>query len=313
MKRAVKTIVASTILTGVAAGQIAPGEGYVQVTGGKVWYRIVGGGSATPLLLLHGGPGFTSHYLDRLQQLSDERPVIFYDQLGAGRSERPEDAALWRVERFVEELAQLRIELDLTRVHILGHSWGTQLAVDYVLTKPEGVESLVLSSPALSIPRWAQDAHKLRKTLPGETQKLLVQHEKAGTTDSEEYQTAMMEYYKRYMCQLDPWPQELEESFAEFSPQVYGTMWGASEFFPNGNLRAYDRTSRLGEIDAPILFTAGRHDEATPETTKWYQGMAPNSSLVVFENSAHLAMVEETDRYIQVVRDFLRKVESDRE
>jgi proline iminopeptidase len=89
-------------------------------------------------------------------------------------------------------------------------------------------------------------------------------------------------------------------------------MWGPSEFFPTGNLKDYDRTSRLREIEVPVLFTAGRHDEATPETTKWYQEMLPNSSLVVFENSAHLAMVEETDRYIQVVRDFLQKVESSR-
>ncbi len=116
------------------AVKIAPGEGYVQVPGGKVWYRIVGGGSATPLLLLHGGPGFTSHYLDRLQQLSDERPVVSYDQLGAGRSERPEDMRLWRVERFVEELAELRAELGLARVHLLGHSWGTPGALSWPST-----------------------------------------------------------------------------------------------------------------------------------------------------------------------------------
>ncbi len=150
----------------------------------------------------------------------------------------------------------------------------------------------------------------MRKTLPGETQELLAQHEKAGTTESEEYQAAMMQYYKRYVCRVDPWPKEVEDTFAGFNPQVYGTMWGPSEFFPNGNLKDYDRTSRLREIKVPVLFTAGRHDEATPETTKWYQQMLPNSSLVVFENSAHLAMVEETDRYIQVVRDFLQKVES---
>ena len=288
---------------------VAPGEGLIAVTGGKIWYRVVGTGRATPLLLLHGGPGFTSHYLDRLRRLSDERPVVFYDQLGAGRSERPADVGLWRAERFVEELAQVRKALGLTTVHILGHSWGTQLAVDYLLTKPKGVRSVVLSSPALSIPRWIQDADRLRKTLPTEMQDVMARHEKAGTTDSEEYQGVTMAYYKRYLCRLDPWPKEVEDTFAGFSPAVYGTMWGPSEFHATGNLKDYDRTVRLREIRVPVLFTAGRFDEATPETTRWYHELAPGSSFVVFENSAHLAMVEETDRYVDVIRQFIRGVE----
>jgi len=288
---------------------LAPGEGFIQVTGGKVWYRVVGAGQAIPILLLHGGPGFSSHYLDRLRLLSDERPVVFYDQLGAGRSERPADVTLWRVERFVEELAQLRKTLGLTRVHILGHSWGTQLAVDYLLTKPKGVRSVVLSSPALSIPRWIQDADRLRKTLPVEMQAVMGRHERAGTTDSEEYQGVMMAYYKRYLCRLDPWPKEVEDSFASFNPAVYGTMWGPSEFYATGSLKDYDRTPRLRELLLPVLFTAGRYDEATPETARWCHELAPGSSFVVFESSAHLAMVEETDRYVAVIREFIRGVE----
>lgn len=288
---------------------LAPGEGLIAVTGGKVWYRVVGTGRATPLLLLHGGPGFTSHYLERLRLLSDERPVVFYDQLGAGRSERPADVGLWRAERFVEELAQLREALGLSTVHLLGHSWGTQLAVDYLLTKPNGVRSVVLSSPALSIPRWIQDADRLRKTLPAEMQETMARHEKAGTTGSEEYQAVTMAYYKRYVCRLDPWPKDVEDSFAGFNPAVYGTMWGPSEFHATGNLRSYDRTARLREIRVPVLFTAGRFDEATPETTRSYHELTPGSSLVVFENSSHLAMVEETDRYVDVIRQFIRGVE----
>jgi proline iminopeptidase len=241
--------------------------------------------------------------------LADERPVVFYDQLGAGRSEKPADVRLWRVERFVEELAQLRKALGLTSVHILGHSWGTQLAVDYLLTKPTGVRSLVLSSPALSIPRWIQDADRLRKTLSSEMQEAMARHEKAATTDSEEYQGLTMAYYKRYLCRLDPWPKEVEDTFAGFSPAVYGTMWGPSEFHVAGNLKDYDRTSRLREIRVPVLFTAGRHDEATPDTTQWYHQLTPGSSFRVFENSAHLAMVEETDRYVEVIRQFIRKAE----
>lgn len=298
------------LVSSPGAGQaLAPGEGFIKVTGGKVWYRVVGTGQGSPLLLLHGGPGFTSHYLDSLRLLSDERPVVFYDQLGAGRSDRPADIGLWRAERFVEELAQLRGALGLTRIHILGHSWGAQLAVDYMLSNAKGVRSVILASPALSIPRWVQDADRLRKALPSQMQEAMARHEKAGTTDSEEYQGATMAYYKRYVCRLDPWPKEVEESFASFNPVVYQTMWGPSEFYATGNLKDYDRTARLREIRVPVLFTAGRHDEATPETTRWYHELTPGSSFVVFENSSHLAMVEETAHYVDTVRHFLWSAE----
>ncbi len=288
---------------------LTAGEGYVDVPGGKVWYQIVGSGKATPLLILHGGPGATSYYLKPLEQLADERPVIFYDQLGCGRSDRPTDQSLWTIERFVEELVQVRAALGLERVHILGHSWGTMLAADYMLTRPSGVLSLILASPALSTTRWLEDANALRAALPNATQDILHRHEEAGTTDSEEYAAATMEFYKQYLCRLDPWPAELKEAFANFGENVYTTMWGPSEFYSTGNLRNYDRTNRLNEISVPTLFTCGRYDEATPEATAWYQSLLPGSKLAVFEKSAHMTMLEEPELYAQVVRDFLRQVE----
>lgn len=129
-------------------------EGFVSVTGGKVFYKKVGNGNETPLLVLHGGPGSTSIPLQSLDVLAKDRPVIFYDQLGSGHSDRPEDSGLWHLERFVEELGQLRKELGLTEVHILGHSWGTTLLASYLLTNPTGVKSAIFSSPCLSAPRW---------------------------------------------------------------------------------------------------------------------------------------------------------------
>ena len=115
---------------GCSTPRLQPHEGFVAVPGGRVWYKVVGSGSGTPLLLLHGGPGATSHYLEPLSALGDERPVIFYDQLGCGRSDRPSDTNLWRVERFVEELKMVRQTLGLRRLHILGHSWGAMLAAE---------------------------------------------------------------------------------------------------------------------------------------------------------------------------------------
>jgi proline iminopeptidase len=145
-------------------------EGYVQVTGGRIWYKIVGlEKEAIPLLVIHGGPGATHDYLEPLADLADERPVVFYDQLGSGNSDIPQDKSLWTVGRFVEELTLLRQALGIPKVHILGHSWGTMVAVDYMLTKaPSGVASLVLSAPCLSISRWEADQRAYLAEMPRE-------------------------------------------------------------------------------------------------------------------------------------------------
>ena len=193
-------IIVTVLSGGCRRTGLQPGEGYVNVQGGRIWYRIVGSGTRTPLLLLHGGPGAPSYYLNPLAALADERPVIFYDQLGAGRSDKPTDVTLWHVERFVQELSELRRALGLKQVHILGHSWGTMLAVDYMVTKPAGVRSLILASPSLSIGRWLKDAETLKRTLPQSVQDAIARNEAAGSFDSPEYQSAMMDYYKRYLC-----------------------------------------------------------------------------------------------------------------
>ena len=137
-------------------------EGYIEVPGGKVWYRAVGDeANAIPLLCLHGGPGFTHHYLEPLESLADRRRVIFYDQLGCGRSDRPGDLTLWNVDRFVEELARVRSALDLDRLHLFGSSWGGMLAMQYVLDRRPELESLILCGSPASMIRWVSDCEEL--------------------------------------------------------------------------------------------------------------------------------------------------------
>lgn len=284
-------------------------EGYVPVPGGQVWYKIVGSGDAVPLLTLHGGPGAPHDYLEPLAELANERPVVFYDQLGCGNSDQPDDNSLWRIERFVEELGQVRAALGLERVHLLGQSWGTMLATDYALTRPAGLTSLIMADPALSTPRFMADTAALRAALPDEVQEILDRHEAAGTTTSEEYEAATMVFYQRHMCRLDPWPDPLMRSFTRLSQSVYNYMWGPNEFFITGTLKGYDRTERLREIPVPTLFLCGRYDEATPEATEWYRSLLPASVLVIFEQSSHMPHIEEPEHYLQVVRNFLKRVE----
>lgn len=284
-------------------------EGHISVPGGRVWYKIVGSGDTIPLLVLHGGPGFPHNYLKPLESLSDERPVVFYDQLGCGNSDRPEDPNLWHTERFVEELAKVRQSLNLEQAHILGHSWGSMLATDYALTQPEGIVSLILASPPLSIPRWLEDVGTYRKQLPADVQEVLDRNELAGTTESEEYEEAVMEFYRIHLCRMDPWPEVLEQTLVGAGLQVYHTMWGPSEFFMTGNLADYDRTSRVGELVVPTLFTCGRYDEASPDATAWYQSLIPQAEIAIFENSSHMPHLEEMEFYLQVVRDFLKGID----
>ncbi|OPY01880.1 MAG: Proline iminopeptidase [Syntrophorhabdus sp. PtaB.Bin047] len=284
-------------------------EGFIEVTGGRVWCRIVGSGSATPVVVLHGGPGAASDYLKPLEKLAADRPVIFYDQLGCGRSDRPADRRLWHIERFVEELSQVRRALKLKEIHLYGHSWGTMLAVDYMLTKPSGVKSLILASPCLSAKRWVEDANVLVAELPPGTQEVIRRHEKAGTTDSKEYDAAVTEYLKRHLCRLDPWPEDLVRSLSVSNMEIYKQMWGPSEFHPTGDLKTYDRVDRLREITAPTLFTAGRYDEATPGATTWYSSNLSGSTLRIFEKSSHLAMFEEQEEYVKTLREFMKRTE----
>jgi proline iminopeptidase len=285
-------------------------KGFVKVSDGNVWYRkVTSEGNSTPLLVLHGGPGNPSLPLHRLDKLVDGRTVIYYDQLGAGNSKGPTDPSLWRLDRFVEELGQLREELGLEEVHILGHSWGTTLLASYLLTNPTGVKSAIFSSPCLSAPLWAEDAKRLLNQLPLDVQEVITSCEAEGTTDSEEYQIAMKEFSKRYICRVEVNPEERAKVSELRNSEVYNTMWGPSEFCVTGNLKEFDCTPRLHEIETPSLFLCGRYDEATPESTSYFSSLVPNSQLHIFEESSHSGYREQPEEYIQVVREFIKKIE----
>jgi proline iminopeptidase len=144
--------------------------------------------------------------------------------------------------------------------------------------------------------------------MPAQWQEAVAGHEAAGTTYSAQYRDAAKDYYHRYLCRLEPWPEPMERSHDASSGIVYREMWGPSEFFAIGNLRDYDRTARLGEIAARTLYTCGGYDEATPEATAWYCSLTPAAELAVFERSAHMPHLEETEAYLAVVRRFLHRV-----
>lgn len=291
-------------------------EGFVLFRGYKVWYGIVGEHEELdklPLLCLHGGPGVPHDYLEPLGAMaSTGRRVIFYDQLGSGNSAHPHKPEMWTVELFVEEVGVVRQALGLDRVHLLGQSWGGMLAMEYALTKPKSLTSLILADSPASMPQWIAETNRLRAELPPDVQETLLRHEKAGTTDDPAYEKAMLVFYNRHVCRLNPWPECLNRTWDKLKqePEVYLTMNGPSEFHVTGTLKKWSIVNRLGEIDVPTLLISGRYDEATPADIETVHRGISGSEWVIFENSSHMPHLEEPERYFRVLTDFLSRVEA---
>jgi len=279
-------------------------EGFIEVPGGRVWYRSVGEGG-TPLLCLHGGPGFTHYYLEPLEALADRRQVIFYDQLGCGKADRPQDTALWTVDRFVAELAVVRDALGLDRLHLFGSSWGGMLAMQYVLDRRPALESLILCGSPASMIRWVNDCDELLSAQPAEVYATIREHEEAGFTACPEYQSAILGFYREHVCRMSPWPAGLERSFAEAGYDVYTTMNGPSEFTVTGTLKTWDIMDRLPEIEVPTLLVGGRHDECRPGHLEEMHRRIAGSRLAVIENASHLCFAEQPAEFNDLVNGFL--------
>lgn len=291
-------------------------EGYVQFQGHKTWYCIVGDLANTlpskfPVLMLHGGSGIPHDRLEPLKALVEAgRPVIFYDQLGCGNSDRPDNPSLWSLELFVDELATVRRSLGLDRIHLFGHSWGGMLAMEYVLTQPDGILSLTLASSPANIPLWKTETKRLREELPPEVQETLLLHEADGTTDDPAYSETMMFFtivmFVGYLPGLSllsvGWRKRVSRYMRRCSDRAKPT-------YVIGRLKNWDMTSRLGFIQIPSLLTSGRYDEFTPIQAAVVRDNIPDCTWVLFEKSSHMPHAEETEHYLEVLNDFLTQIE----
>jgi L-proline amide hydrolase len=287
-------------------------EGFAAFRGYQTWYRITGdlGGAKLPVVVLHGGPGAAHNYLESVQGLSRRgRAVIHYDQLGCGRSTHLPDkgADFWTPRLFLDELESLLRHLGIAQAyHVVGQSWGGMLAAEHGVTRPKGLRSLVIANSPASMVTWVEEANRLREKLPPEVQATLLRHEAAGTTTHADYVTATRAFYDRHLCRV-PWPAGVAESFAQIErdPTVYHTMNGPSEFHVVGTLKHWSIIDRLERIEVPVLLISGRHDEATLACVQPYADHIKDVRWEIFEESSHLPHVEETERWLQVVGDFL--------
>lgn len=288
-------------------------EGRVPFRDGETWYRVTGDVrvGATPLVVVHGGPGATHEYVSSLARLAESgRAVVHYDQLGCGRSSHfPERGTdFYNVALFLEELDTLLAHLGIAdRYHLLGQSWGGMLAAEHALGRPDGLRALVISNSPASMELWVREATRLRAGLPDDVRATLDRHEADGTTEHPDYVAATRVFYDRHVCRVQPWPPEVQRSFdaIEADPTVYHEMNGPNEFFCIGSLRSWTIVDRVSGVVAPTLLVSGEFDEATPATVRPYFDAIGDVSWEVIEDSSHMPFVEQPARYDEVVTTFL--------
>lgn len=295
--------------TTAALPAITTDSSRLAVDGGEIWYRVTGTGSGTPVILLHGGPGFSSYYLKSLEGLGDDRLVVRYDQLGSGKSDHINDTTKFTIAHFVADLDSLRSHLGLERVHLYGHSWGTILAVEYYRAHPDHVASLTLASAALDIPAWERNAKQLLATLPDSMQRAVQTREAEQNYQAADYQAAVEEFYNRYVWR-HPVAADLDSTMASMNEQIYGFMQGPSEFTITGTLKNYDATSFLEKIQVPVLYTVGEFDEANPEIIRQFAARTPDARVVVIPGAAHITSWDNPEANLEAVRSFLREVDA---
>jgi L-proline amide hydrolase len=295
-------------------GAVAPvREGHADFRSWQTWYRVTGslGGDKLPLVVLHGGPGCTHDYVDSLKGLAKTgRAIIHYDQLGNGRSTHLRDKGtdFWTPRLFLDELENLTRHLGIDSAYdVLGQSWGGMLGAEHAVTQPRGLRALVISDSPASMELWVQEANRLRADLPPDVQATLLRHEAAGTTSTDEYNAAVRVFYDKHVCRVNPWPPEVQRTFDAMgtNPTVYMTMNGPSEFHVIGTLKSWSIIDRLKRIEVPVLLISGKYDEATPATVQPFKDKIKDVRWEIFEHSSHMPHVEETERYLKVVGQFL--------
>ena len=288
-------------------------DGYIDFKGYKTYYRIVGepGGGKLPLLALHGGPGCAHDYLESLDGIAEKygRQVIYYDQLGCGKSVVPgSHPDMWCAELWEEEIDVVRTALGLENIHMLGQSWGGMLTMQYAINKqPKGVNSIIIASSPASMDLWLSEANRLRSYLPENMQQALKQADIDGDYSRPEVVEASDEYYRRHVCRIVPHPDFVDRSFDQMG-EPYMVMQGASEFVVTGKMRDWDYSDRLDRINIPTLVTSGIDDEATPAISKQiYDGVKDCRWELI--PGTHLCHVEYPELYNGIVEKFMEEHE----
>ena len=278
----------------------------ISVDGYNIVTYSYGSGDNT-VLLLNGGPGLPCDYLrdPHIALANKGFRIVAFDQLGCGKSDRPDDPNLWNISRYVEEVEQVRKALKLGKVHLTGSSWGGWLSIEYSLTYPENVHSLILLNTCGDLPHLTTELNRMRNALGSETQAMMLHHEAEESYDHPEYQAAITILNYRHVCRLKQWPESLLASVNDWNMGPYMEMQGPNEFLYIGNLKNWNRIGKMHDLKMPCLIITGTHDEIGPACAARMHSVLPNSRVVVFPNSSHVPFYEEPDAYFPVLENFL--------
>ena len=281
-------------------------EGY------RVWTKRFGN-SPMKVLLLHGGPSATHEYMECFESFFPQAGIEFYeyDQLGSYYSDQPDDDALWTMERFVEEVEQVRQALGLNKdnFYLLGNSWGGMLAMEYALKYQENLKALLICNMTASFDKYEAYNAKLRSKMRPSLIDSLEVYEKRGDYQNPEYVNMVFEeYYREHLCRLLEWPEPVVRSFAHMNAHVYTYMQGPSEFVPGGILKGWSVWDRLGEIAVPVLMVGARYDTMNPEEKEEMSRLVQHGRYLYCPNGSHLSMWDDQEVFMTGVIDFIKDV-----
>jgi proline iminopeptidase len=288
------------------------GAEFVQLDNGfRVWTKRIGTGPIK-ILTLHGGPGHTHEYLECIEEFfpKDQFQIIFYDQLGSYYSDQPDDPSLWTIDRFCEEVEQVRKALGLNNFYLYGHSWGGLLAIEYSLKYQHHLKGVILAGITASADSYVNHFNYLISQLPFSIKDRLKSYEDTGDIHNPEYEKLLFdEVYSRYLCRTKPWPESLLRSFRHLNTQVYQIIQGPSEYIITGNSKDWNRWNDLPKITIPTLLICGRYDAMDPNDLEKMGSLIPNSHKKICKNGSHFTFYDDPENYFKAIHNFINDTE----
>ena len=283
-----------------------------------VWTKRIGNNPRLKVLILHGGPGFTHEAYEAFDSYFPAAGIeyYYYDQLGSAFSDQPHDAALWNLDRFVDELEQVRTALKLDRDNFVlyGHSWGGLLAMEYALRHQDHLKGLVISNMMSSIPaynRYAKDV-LMPQLDPAVLQELLAIEARKDYGNPRYESLLMSNFYTQHILRMPPeqWPDPVLRALNHLNREVYLPMQGPSEMGASGLLEKWDRSARLEDIHVPTLVIGARYDTMDPAHMEWMSKQIPGARYLYCANGSHFALYDDQKTYVDGLIGFLKDLEA---
>ncbi len=283
----------------------------------KVWTKRVGNNPDIKVLLLHGGPAATHEYFESFDSFFPQEGIeyYYYDQLGSYYSDQPTDSSLWTIDRFVEEVEEVRnaLQLDSTNFYLLGNSWGGMLAMEYAFKYQRNLKALLICNMMASCPEYGNYANEvLAKQMDPE----VLEEVRAIEANKDFANPRYMElltpnFYEKHLCRFpaSDWPDPVNRSFKHLNSDIYTIMQGPSEFGISGRIAKWDVKSRLHEIEVPTLTVGAAHDTMDPEHMKWMASQVRKGRFLFCPNGSHLSMWDDQQHFFPGVIQFIRDVD----